>query len=66
MEAAELASSISDQGHSYAMSHCQSRLNAAAQLSEILEGMTQVNIFIPAFLIVYICYSFTIFSNRLG
>lgn len=42
MEAANLSSSISGQGHSYAMTHCSSRMNAAAQLKEVLGGMAQV------------------------
>jgi Zn-dependent M16 (insulinase) family peptidase len=42
MSAADMAGSISNSGHSYALSHCSSRLNAASNLSEILGGMTQV------------------------
>jgi Zn-dependent M16 (insulinase) family peptidase len=42
MSAADMAGSISNRGHSYALSHCSSRLNAASNLSEILGGMTQV------------------------
>lgn len=43
MEAANLSSSISGQGHSYAMTHSSSRMNAAAQLKEVLGGMAQVS-----------------------
>ena len=42
MTAADMAGSISNRGHSYAMSHSCSRVNAASNLSEILGGMTQV------------------------
>lgn len=43
MTAADMAGSISNRGHSYAMSHSCSRVNAASNLSEILGGMTQVS-----------------------
>ncbi len=42
MCASELASSLADQGHSYAMSHAASSLSPQAALSEQLGGITQV------------------------
>ncbi|KAK3104887.1 hypothetical protein FSP39_012452 [Pinctada imbricata] len=41
-EAANLASSITSAGHSYAMTHSASKLTQAAKIKEMYDGMTQV------------------------
>lgn len=42
MAASDMASSLSNSGHSYAMKHSSAGLSPAAQLSETFGGVTQV------------------------
>ena len=42
MSASDLAASVPQSGHSYAMAHAASTLNPAAALNELFGGMTQV------------------------
>ena len=51
MSASELAASLSNAGHRYAMSHSASTLSPASRLNEQFSGMTQVSVVLSQFFI---------------
>jgi len=60
MGAAELAASLPQSGHSYAMTHSASSLNPAAHAREVFSGVTQVRHVDRCYKCIYICYIMTI------